>query len=245
MDGGSDDHETRPDRRAQIVAHLPARYNPTLHLAIPAMIGLCVLIVAIVRVQTNALRPIELLSIPITLFASFAFEWRAHKSILHRRQPLLGLLYARHELYHHVIFTDRDMAVKSRREWWFVLMPAYAVVLIFLTMVLPIAFIIEQFVTTNVAMFVTITSMVFFLSYEWLHLAYHLPLEHPIARLGIIAKLREHHRRHHEPRLMKRWNFNVTVPLFDWLYGTTWTPEREEKLRVARQLQRQATKRTS
>ena len=245
MNGGSDEHDLRPNRRAQIVAHLPARYSPTMHLAIPAMIGLCVLIVAIVRVQTNALRPIELLSIPVTLFAAFGFEWRAHKSILHRRLPLLGLLYERHELYHHVIFTDRDMAVKSRREWWFVLMPAYAVVLIFLTLVLPFAFVIERFVTTNVAMFVTITAMVFFLSYEWLHLAYHLPLEHPIARLGFIAKLREHHRRHHEPRLMKRWNFNVTVPLFDRLHGTTWSPAREEKLRATRQLQRSMAKRAS
>ncbi|MBK7399278.1 MAG: hypothetical protein IPJ34_24170 [Myxococcales bacterium] len=30
--------------------------------------------------------------------------------------------------------------------------------------------------------------------------------------------LREHHRRHHHPRLMQRWNFNVTIPLFDWLH---------------------------
>lgn len=236
MDGGPDHHETRPERRAQIVAQMPARYSPTMHLAIPAAIGLCVFVTAFVRLQTNVLRPVELLTIPITLFAAFGFEWRAHKSILHRRLPLLGLLYVRHELYHHVIFTDRDMAVKSRREWWFVLMPAYAVLLIFLTMVLPMAIVIEMYVTTNVAMLVTITSMVFFLSYEWLHLAYHLPLDHPIARLGIIAKLREQHRRHHDPRLMKRWNFNVTFPIFDWLYGTSWSPAREEKFRAAKQL---------
>ena len=26
---------------------------------------------------------------------------------------------------------------------------------------------------------------------------------------------------------MQRWNFNVTVPLFDWLLGTTWSAARE------------------
>ena len=26
---------------------------------------------------------------------------------------------------------------------------------------------------------------------------------------------------------MKRWNFNVTLPLFDWVHGTTWSPARE------------------
>jgi sterol desaturase/sphingolipid hydroxylase (fatty acid hydroxylase superfamily) len=72
-----------------------------------------------------------------------------------------------------------------------------------------------------------------------------LPEDHPIARLGFIAKLREHHRRHHEPRLMKRWNFNVTVPVFDWLHGTTWSPAREEKSRASRRLQRATTTRTS
>jgi hypothetical protein len=216
-----------------------------MHFAIPAAIGLCVFVTALLRLQTNALRPVELLTIPITLLGAFCFEWRAHKDILHRRLPLLGVLYERHELNHHVIFTDRDMAMHSKREWWFVLMPPYAVLLVFLTLVLPFSIIIERYVTTNVAMLFTITSMVFFLSYEWLHLAYHLPEDHPIARLGFIAKLREHHRRHHEPRLMKRWNFNVTVPVFDWLHGTTWSPAREEKSRASRRLQRATTTRTS
>jgi hypothetical protein len=26
---------------------------------------------------------------------------------------------------------------------------------------------------------------------------------------------------------MKRWSFNLTVPIFDWLYGTVWSPGRE------------------
>jgi hypothetical protein len=241
MDGPDEQHE-RPERRAQIVAEMPARYSPTLHLAIPGLIGLCVLVTAFVRLQTNLLRPIELLTIPITLLAGFGFEWRAHKDVLHRRLPLLGLLYERHELKHHVIFTDRDMAMRSKREWWFVLMPPYAVVLVFLTLVLPLAIVIERYASTNVAMLVTATSMVFFLSYEWLHLAYHLPPDHPVGRLWFIAKLREHHRRHHEPRLMKRWNFNVTVPLFDWLHGTIWSATREEKVRTARQLRGGAPK---
>lgn len=244
MDGPDEQH-VRPERRAQIVAHMPARYNPSLHLAIPTAIGLGVLVTALARLQANTLRPIELLAIPVTLLAAFGFEWRAHKSILHRRLPLLGVLYERHELQHHVIYTDQDMAMRSKREWWFVLMPPYAIVLVFLTLVLPLAIVIERYVTTNVAMLVTATSMVFFLSYEWLHLAYHLPTDHPVGRLPLIAKLREHHRRHHEPRLMKRWNFNVTVPVFDWLYGTTWSPAREEKFRAARQLRRATPKRAN
>ena len=25
---------------------------------------------------------------------------------------------------------------------------------------------------------------------------------------------------HHDPKLMQRWNMNVTVPLWDWVRGT-------------------------
>jgi sterol desaturase/sphingolipid hydroxylase (fatty acid hydroxylase superfamily) len=32
--------------------------------------------------------------------------------------------------------------------------------------------------------------------------------------------LRRHHAIHHDPRLMQRYNFNVTVPLWDWVRGT-------------------------
>ena len=48
----------------------------------------------------------------------------------------------------------------------------------------------------------------------------HLPPESFVGRRRLVRVLREHHARHHHPRLMQRWNFNVTVPLFDWLHGT-------------------------
>jgi hypothetical protein len=31
----------------------------------------------------------------------------------------------------------------------------------------------------------------------------------------------------HERRRLKRWNFNVTVPVFDWVHQSIWSPERE------------------
>ena len=77
-----------------------------------------------------------------------------------------------------------------------------------------------------VALLFIATSLMFFLMYEWLHLAYHIPEGTRLGRNPLIAKLRSLHQRHHDPRLMKRWNFNVTVPLFDWLHGTLWSPAR-------------------
>lgn len=214
-------------RRTSIVANIPDWYNPAVHLAIPTVIGLALIVAAALRIQ--GLRWFELITVPITLFAAFGFEWRAHKHILHRRRPLLGLLYVRHELMHHVIYTYEHMAMKSSRELWLILMPAYAIVLVF-AMVLPVALVVARLLGENTALLMVIASMAFFLSYEWLHMAYHMPDDSAVGRLKIIRRLREQHRRHHEPRLMKRWNFNVTFPVFDAILGTSWSPEREAEV---------------
>lgn len=117
-------------RRTAILEEIPAGYSPALHFAIPALLGLSVLAGAIARMQT--LRPIELLTIPVVLLGGFGFEWRVHKDIL-RRIPIPGLsvVYQRHEKSHHVIYTDRDMTMRSPREMWLVLMPPVAIVLVF------------------------------------------------------------------------------------------------------------------
>jgi hypothetical protein len=222
-------------RRAAIVGAIPGWYNPAIHLAIPTVFGLCLMIGAALRIHD--LRWLELLTIPITLFASFGFEWRAHKYVLHKRRPLLGLLYERHELMHHVIFTYDRMAMRSKRELWLILMPAYAIVLVF-AMVLPLALLLAHVLGENTALLMIITSMAFFLSYEWLHMAYHMPDDSPIGRLSIIRRLREQHRRHHEPSLMKRWNFNVTFPVFDVILGTAWSPAREAAIEQRRSARR-------
>jgi sterol desaturase/sphingolipid hydroxylase (fatty acid hydroxylase superfamily) len=56
--------------------------------------------------------------------------------------------------------------------------------------------------------------------YEVSHLSYHLPPESFVGRRRLVRWLREHHARHHDPRLMQKWNFNVTIPFWDWIRGT-------------------------
>ena len=217
--------------REEIVAKIPESYSPAAHFLIPAVLGASVLGASVWLLE--GVRAIELVTVPVTLFLGLGLEWRVHKSVLHERQPLLGILYVRHELYHHVVYTYDDMTMRSSREWRLVLMPAYALVLVFVMMI-PIVAAVWYLGSRNVALIHLATSMLFFLAYEWMHLAYHLPQDHPIGRLGLIRRLRELHRRHHDPRLMKRWNFNVTVPLFDWIHRSAWSEERERAWREAR-----------
>lgn len=217
--------------REEILATIPESYSPAAHFLIPAALGASVLGASVWLLE--GVRAVELLTIPVTLFLGLGLEWRVHKSVLHERQPLLGVLYVRHELHHHVVYTYDDMTMRSSREWRLVLMPAYALVLVFVMMI-PVVAAVWYLGSRNVALLHLATAMLFFLAYEWMHLAYHLPEDHPIGRLGIIRRLRELHRRHHDPRLMKRWNFNVTVPLFDWIHRSAWSPEREQAWRESR-----------
>ena len=72
----------------------------------------------------------------------------------------------------------------------------------------------------NVGWLVLLTAALYVVGYELSHLAYHLPEESFIGQRKLVRVMREHHARHHDPRLMQRYNFNVTVPLGDLLFGT-------------------------
>jgi hypothetical protein len=239
-DGSAGEGTIYERKRAEIVGTVPASYSPALHLALPTAIGFGIMIAAVARLHD--VRAVEWIAPPLTLFGGFGLEWRAHKSILHKRMPGMALLYERHELSHHVIYTDEAMEMRDRRELFLILMPAYAIVLVFL-IVVPFALALTTFATENAARLMVATSMLFFLAYEWLHMSYHLPKKSFLGRNRVIRALRELHRRHHDPRLMKKWNFNVNVPVFDWIHGTIWSEERERS-REARRAARTAEKST-
>jgi hypothetical protein len=147
-------------------------------------------------------------------------EWHIHRNILHRRSWPLEVLYWRHTPEHHVIFVCDDMAMRARREFRLVLIPFYGILAIFVT-TLPITAALWTVASHNVALLWVATTMGYVVSYEWLHLAYHLPATSRIGQSRPIAWLRAHHAHHHTPELMQRWNFNVTIPLADWVLRTT------------------------
>jgi sterol desaturase/sphingolipid hydroxylase (fatty acid hydroxylase superfamily) len=64
--------------------------------------------------------------------------------------------------------------------------------------------------------------MSYFLTYEALHFAYHLHPESWVGRLPLMDVLRRHHTRHHDPKLMGLYNFNITFPICDRVFGTSW-----------------------
>jgi hypothetical protein len=208
----------RRDRvRAEAVARTPRWYSPWVHLAFPSLFGLVAVVLAVVLLDRPS--ALEVAAVPVVLVLVNFNEWHVHRTVLHRRRWPLEVLFWRHTPEHHVIFVRDDMAMRSRREFRLVLIPFYGIVAIFVT-TLPITAALWAVVSPNVAALWVASTMGYTVAYEWLHLAYHLPPESRIGRSRVIARLRRHHAIHHTPELMQRWNFNVTVPLADWVLGT-------------------------
>jgi hypothetical protein len=217
--------ERRNAVRQRSLDEIPWWYNPYGHLAATTGIGLIVLVASITSIARLAtpVKWTDLLVIPGVILMANYYEWRVHRDVLHKRFWPFEVIYDKHTPMHHMVYVEEDMALRSVREFRLVLIPAAGVLGIVLAAA-PLAFGISYLWSTAAGWLFLLTTSLFMVSYEVLHLCYHAPTDSFIGRRKLIAVLREHHARHHDPRLMQRYNFNVTVPLFDWIMGTMAPP---------------------
>lgn len=217
------------DYRARAFEKIPDSYSPVLHLAGTVGVGLAAFVAGCLKMHD--LRAVELLAVPLMLIVSNGVEWRAHKDLLHKRRFPLHELYDRHTPQHHRVFRYEDMAVRAQKELKLVLIPAIGVLAVVIA-ALPLAAGAGYLFGANVGWLVLMSAAFYVVSYELTHMIYHLPEDTFVGGLSIVRVLREHHARHHDPRLMHKWNFNVTLPLFDWLHGTIAKSDEVERARA-------------
>lgn len=212
--------ERRDRVRNQALAEIPWWYSPYGHLASTTGIGLVVLVASIYGLtRTAAIRWTDVLVVPAVMLLANFFEWRAHKDVLHRRFWPFEVIYDKHTPMHHMIYVEEDMALRSKKEFRLVLIPAAGVLGIVLAAA-PLAIGLSHFWSGAAGWLFLMTASLYMVSYEVMHLCYHAPKDSFIGRRHIVQVLRAHHAKHHDPRYMQRYNFNVTLPLFDWLMGT-------------------------
>ncbi len=214
-------HASRAEFRADLLARVPRRYSPLAHVVLAPLAAVAIAALALSRIQD--LRAWQLALVPAFLIAGNAIEWHAHRGLLHRRTRFLEILYVRHTPQHHALYVSDAMAIHSLRELRFVLLPGLGILGI-LASTAPVALLFFAIRQPNLAALWVASAAAYLLAYEWLHLAYHLPASSWIGRLPVIQRLRRHHQLHHAPVLMQRWNFNVTVPLWDLVRGTLYAP---------------------
>lgn len=198
--------------------HVPPRYKGWLHILFTFGVGGCVLLACIA--QLEQVRPLEWLTVPLSfLYANLAEYW-GHRGPMHHLKRGLRLVYERHTRQHHRFFTHEAMPIDELRDLRAVLFPPVLMTFFIAAFALPAGLLLAWLASPNVAWLFGATSLGYFLNYEFLHLAYHLPPGHALARLPLIGRLERLHRTHHDPALMTRCNFNITYPIGDALFGT-------------------------
>ena len=203
-------------RRTEIGPH----YRGWLHFAFTSAGSLAAIGYAFAQVAGPS--PFEWLTVPATFLVANFGEYLGHRGPMHHQRPGLGLLYRRHTLQHHRFFTATAMECDSTRVFKMVLFPPVMLLFFLGALALPIGLLLFVALSANVGWLFVATAVGYFLSYEWLHFAYHQHPDSVIGRLPFVATLRRHHAAHHDPRLMQRWNFNITFPIADRVLGTTW-----------------------
>ncbi len=139
---------------------------------------------------------------------------------MHNPVKLLKILYLRHTLEHHRFYTPDAMTWVSTRDFKIILFPPVMIVFFIGLFAVPPALVLYYFVSANVGYLFAAVAVAYFLAYEWLHFSYHVHEDSWIGRLSVIRKLRRLHTDHHHPALMNQYNFNITFPVCDILFGT-------------------------
>lgn len=225
----SDTTSDRPDPEffAQELARVPRHYSPLGHLTATVGIGLTAWIAGCLMVESFGWSEAAWY-VGMGLFANLV-EWGAHKELLHKRRRPFQKLYDQHVPRHHVFYREDAMAVRSRKEWYFVLMPAVGVLAIALLAV-PLAVAVGLLVDPDAGWVILMVAGSYASVYEVMHLCFHLPDHHWVKRLPFVGRailwLALHHARHHNWKRMRKKNLNVLPPLLgDLLFGTMapWT----------------------
>jgi hypothetical protein len=201
-------------------AEIGPRYSGVGHLLLTSTVSLAALALALSKL--SGVRAAEWAAIPAAFLIANIGEYLGHRFVMHRPRRGLRLVYQRHTEQHHHFYTHDAMDADSTRDWQMVLFPPIMLVFFLGGMALPIAALLFLLISKNVALLFGATVIGYFLSYEWLHLSYHLPEDAWIARLPPIRALRRHHTAHHDLALMGKWNFNITFPISDQLFGTSY-----------------------
>jgi hypothetical protein len=195
-----------------------SRVRGALHIAFTSVSALLVIVGS--AALARDVRWYEWLVVPATFLFANVVEYFGHRGPLHRRRRALAALYERHTLGHHRFFTRERMACDSAADYRMILFPPVFILFFLGAIALPIAFLLFVLTTRNVGLLFVATAMSYFLTYEWLHFAYHLPEGSWVGHLPFVRALQRHHAIHHDMRRMTHCNFNITFPICDFVFGT-------------------------
>ena len=194
------------------------RYSGKLHFATTISVSLLVVLASAAMLED--VRLLEWLTIPLTFLYANLSEYLGHRGPMHHKTRFLYKVFERHSIEHHSFFTDKASTFDSSRDYKAVLFPPVLLLFFIGGFAIPVGALLYWLISPNVCYLFVLTAVLYFLNYEVLHFAYHSDPGSWLGRLPVLSRLRQHHITHHNRRLMTRYNFNITYPICDALFGT-------------------------
>lgn len=198
--------------------HIGQYYSGPAHLA--ALIVIAGSIIAYCLIRLESVTPLEWLTVPLTFLYANLVEYLAHRFPMHHSIRGLGIIFRRHTLQHHRFFANDRMEFDDRRDYKAVLFPLPIIVFFAVFFMLPLGTVLSWLATDNVGLLFVAVSVAYYLNYELLHFAYHSSAKSWVRRIPGMSRLCRLHTTHHDPALMLRYNFNITYPICDLVFGT-------------------------
>lgn len=212
------DETVRSFRREFHARYASRFYAGWLHFAGTVTITVTILAVSISRLHD--IQALEWLTLPVAFLYANLVEYFGHRYPMHHPMRPLRLVYRRHTKEHHRFFTNAAMAFDDSGDFKAVLFPLVLISFYFVGIGVPSYLLVAWLFNANVAWLFIAVAVGYFFNYEMLHFAYHTKPDSWIAKVPGMARLRRLHTQHHDPHLMQHYNFNITYPIGDWLFGT-------------------------
>ena len=198
--------------------HASKYYSGPLHLA--TTVGISLLVASWSAMMLDKVSPLEWVTVPLTFLYANLSEYLGHRGPMHHKTRFLSEVFKRHSIEHHSFFTDEVATFESSQDYKAVLFPPILLVFFLVCFAAPAGAILYNFVSPNVCFLFVLTAILYFLNYELLHFVYHMDPQSRVGRLRFISRLRKHHINHHNKSLMTSYNFNITYPICDRIFGT-------------------------
>lgn len=232
--GESSSHKRDP-RLERLAKKVPSWYLPA-HLGVS--IGLLGALTAlfVMLLPPEPLRwPAYAAAMSTVTLGNFV-EYALHRWPMHRRYKRFVGFFRNHTIVHHRYFTKNAMDMERPSDLFYVLPSVWVILASSLTLVSTTAFLYVVF-GPQIGLAGGASLGAFALMSEILHVAFHLPekwMTLPVLRSRWFQWVKRHHTIHHDPHVMRKWNFNIVIPLFDALLGTLAPPATHDELRRER-----------
>jgi len=170
--------------------------------------------------QVTEFKAYFLILLPVYFLICNLLEYLLHRYPMHHKTKGFEFLYE-HVTVHHNFYNEDFYYYEQPRDYMAVFLPL--LYFTFISAVLFFSALLIYFLSDlNNAVFFLVVGYTYYLMYEVLHFSYHAKEESFIKKLPYIKQLSNLHLLHHKASLMANYNFNITFPIFDKLFGTAY-----------------------